>query len=273
MGTSLSSLSRSITSVQISDQTLTQIQACSGLVFSSFATIHILNSFTAHFGHLAYDAIQDILRKFYQNRVIEAVLAGALIIHIGSSSIIFYRRYTGHRTPQVKRRRMSMPPQKENLLDSIKEKINEKVDLTPRSIHRYTGYVLAGVIGIHVLNTRITMWNNPPDFTFLNFSLKNWPIIMYPYYMTLLTSGIYHTYFGIQQALHALGVKFPEWTRGSFFWFSLEMGLLIGASSVLAFGGVYYNVPTFRFQEWKNHHQDVVPRLFHWVLPWMRGLK
>jgi len=223
-----------------SDRTLIRIQAASGAVFASFATLHLANSMIANFGHHMYDGLQELLRHFYQNPLVEISLAGALVMHVSTSALRIFRR-SQRKAANAKKN----PPKIESV------GLFSRLKLSPLAFHKYSGYYLAGVLSIHVTATRILPLQHGilADFSDVSFTLVQYPLVFYPYYTLLALSGFYHVYFGLIQSAKVFGIKVPQFlsSQSLFFKGTLALGSVALCSAVLAFGGNYYPIPTDNF--------------------------
>jgi len=226
-----------------SQKTLSLIQVGSGVAFATFSTVHLVNTLSANFGYVAYNSLQGALRKFYQNPIVEIALAGALIAHVSTSIIKIWRRQKTSEKPLI------------------------TMELNPSSLHRYTGYFLVGVIGGHVAATRIIplILKETVDFSLVSQTLIRWPYIFYPYYFLLATCGLYHTCYGLLRACSFFGIQVPtvlSTHRTLFRAFIGTTSVALG-SSLLAFGGWYFPIPTNRFETFEKLYQLYMPK---WML-------
>src|SRR5438132_702316 len=99
---------------------LARIQALSGLVFSLFLVLHLATTLSTLAGPGAYDAVQHVVRGWYQTVPVElAGVFGALGVHVWAGVTLGVRRR--RRAPDAK------PP------------------LVLR-LHRWTGYGLLAVV-------------------------------------------------------------------------------------------------------------------------------
>jgi len=192
--------------------TLQTIQALSGLTFSSYLSLHIFNTCTAVYGPLAYDEVQNILRKCYHHSpyVEYGIVLGSAGIHIISSLILILQR-------KINQRRLSKinkfdssatPTSSPTLLQSIRSRRFSSNELSVPlhlTFHRWSGIFLMSVITGHVLATRGPIWffgfTKPVDFAYIAFSLEEYRSVMFPYYVLLSTAGLYHLIYGFVSAL------------------------------------------------------------------------
>jgi len=154
-------------------------QAVSGIIFSTFLALHLLNTLFAVSGPDAYDGVQQLFRLIYQFMPIEVIILAALILHILTG---LFRIFT-----------------------------EPKRQLSGRArLHRYTGFFLMLVIGGHITAVRGASWffDVYPGFAGLAFSVQALPLYFYPYYFLLGLTGFYHGLNGLGIALARLGHPF-----------------------------------------------------------------
>ncbi|KAJ3270505.1 hypothetical protein HDV01_007761 [Terramyces sp. JEL0728] len=208
----------------VNDSTLKAIQAASGLSFSVFSSLHIgghlLTNFSYHLGEIAVFAN----RTLFHNPVFElGVIGGSLIVHVTSS---YWRGYIRKPTKSHGK-----------LLETKMKEIN---------LHRTSGYLLSFFMIGHIGALRIlplALLEDPSviDLTYASYALLQWKSLFYPYYIALLFTGIYHTCYGINQALHAFGTKVFQPKIG--FWLYFAIGAaLVSLSTTLAVGGLFGDI-------------------------------
>ncbi|MGH7894558.1 MAG: hypothetical protein ACREQL_07810 [Candidatus Binatia bacterium] len=149
---------------------LARVQALSGLAFAFFLTLHLATTGAATGGPEAYDAVLTALRRVYRPTLaVELVLIGApALVHVACAiAQITTRRRRGVRADSP-------------------------------LVHRLAGYVLLAAIGGHVFATRVmpATGSGPADFSYLAYSLLNWPGFMRPYYLVLGIAGAVHLVIG-----------------------------------------------------------------------------
>lgn len=197
---------------------LLRIQAISGIVFSLFVAVHMLNTAFALGGPESYNAFQRAARVFYQNPLVEIVL---LLIPLGvhfAAALLRLER-SGFRRPHLPWR---------------------------ARLHRYTGYYLLTVIVGHIAATRgpSLVKDFHPEFAGLSFSLWWVPALFYPYYALFVLSALYHAFNGLVIALRTFGLSVPQALRsGPGFWVPLAGCALALCLSILALGGVLFEIP------------------------------
>eukprot|EP01117_Protostelium_nocturnum_P005909 TRINITY_DN2128_c0_g1_i1.p2 TRINITY_DN2128_c0_g1~~TRINITY_DN2128_c0_g1_i1.p2 ORF type:complete len:255 (+),score=69.11 TRINITY_DN2128_c0_g1_i1:140-904(+) len=229
----------SVFSKYLTDSRLVQLQAGSGIGFSTFLILHLTNAIAASSGELGWDGVREFFRLYYQNPFVEVVTVfGSLLLHAGTSSIIFYRR--NERQKRVK---------KEDGDKDVKKTVHIPLAL---QLHRFTGYILTGLTFAHIFATRIStfIWDLDVDFQFLNWGLASKPVLMFPYYVLFSFSGIYHLSYGLPQALRVIfGVKLPDWTspRRPYFWIWNGLVGLGVLSGILSLSGLLFPTNTSRF--------------------------
>ena len=168
---------------------LTRLQAGSGLAFAFFLTLHLLTTAAGAGGPAAYDGALAAFRKVYRPALaVELVLiAIPAVIHVACAVLQI-----------LDRRRRGVPA-------------------SSPLVHRLAGYVLLAAIGGHVFATRImpAFGDGPADFSYLAYSLLNWPLFMQPYYVVLGLAGAVHLVIGTTIAFRVLGIARPR-TRIAF---------------------------------------------------------
>jgi succinate dehydrogenase/fumarate reductase cytochrome b subunit len=182
---------------------LARTQAASGLVFAMFLVLHLATTASASGGIAVYDQTLLSMRRIYGGHpaleVPVVFLAGA--VHLVAGLMQIFRR-RGHRSP-------------------------EKLSLLIR-VHRWSGWYLAFAVGGHVFATRVLPWGadgGRADFSFLAFSVLNWPWLIDPYYVLLGLAGAVHLSIGVVLAAKTfLGVWLPS--RGSRLAAAVVAGLL-----------------------------------------------
>ena len=160
-----------------------RIQALSGLVFAFFLTLHLLTTASASGGAAAYDGVLAVLRRIYRPALaVEILLVGIpALVHIACGILqILDRRRSGTAAGSP-------------------------------IAHRLAGYVLLAAIGGHVFATRVmpALGDGPADFSYLAYSILNWPLFMQPYYVVLGVAGAVHLVLGATIALRVLGLAQP----------------------------------------------------------------
>ena len=161
-----------------------RLQALSGLVFAFFLALHLATTASAAGGEAAYDGVLEALRRIYRpTLVVEIILIGVpALVHVVCGILQI-----------VDRRRRGTPAG------------------SPLA-HRLAGYVLLAAIGGHVFATRImpVFGDGPADFSYLAYSILNWPVFMQPYYVVLGVAGAVHLVLGATIAVRVLGLGRPS---------------------------------------------------------------
>lgn len=231
----------------MSDQRLIRLQAGSGLLFGTFLTLHLANTVAAGLGQGAYDAWMAALRPYYQFPLVElgAIgLAGTVHIAVGLTRLARRRK----RNREQRAAGSDVP-----------------VAAGWLRLHRATGYFLLLVIIGHVAATRGPglLVDMPADFAYLNFSLSTWPVMMFPYYFILFASGAFHLLHGGVVALNALGLRAGPPSRA---WVRLATlaALVAGTLGILSMGGVFAEVDTARFDEFRAFYERYLPFMVTW---------
>jgi len=160
---------------------LVRIQAASGLAFGFFLLLHLATTTAAVGGASAYDGTLALLRRLYRPTLAVELLLVAVpaSVHIACAFAVIRER-----------RRRGLAPD------------------APRA-HRLAGWFLLVAIAGHVFATRIvpTFGSASADFSYLAYSLLNWPALMRPYYVLLAAAGAVHLTLGSGIALRVFGVR------------------------------------------------------------------
>ncbi len=220
---------------RISERRLAQAQAISGLAFASFLVLHLVNTMLASLGQGTYDGYQRAIRHYYQAPGIElALIVVAPLVHVAVGLVRARRRLRkareqGRRSPGPLRHRL----------------------------HRASGYVLLVVFAGHAVATRGpgVIMGEPADFSFLSFSLAQYPWWFYPYYALFALAGAYHLVHGVLASLPVLRARVPQtWLapRSQRFWIVTVIAGAALLSGLLALGGAYFDVDTSRFATWRE---------------------
>jgi len=163
---------------------LARLQAASGLTFAFFLTLHLLTTAAGAGGATAYDGALAIFRRVYRPALaVELVLiAIPALVHVACAVLQI-----------VDRRRRGVPA-------------------SSPIAHRLAGYVLLAAIGGHVFATRVmpAFGDGPADFSYLAYSLLNWPLFMRPYYVVLGVAGAVHLVIGTTIACRVLRIARPR---------------------------------------------------------------
>jgi succinate dehydrogenase/fumarate reductase cytochrome b subunit len=194
-------------------------QVISGVLFSLFLTVHLINQMLASLGPKVYDETQISLRAWYQSPLLEilVVLAPMLIHATAGVWRMLRRRAHGKASPTSLRARL----------------------------HRISGIVLLIFFIGHVTATRgaSVFFSVFPQFAGIAFTLRWMPLYFWPYYTAFGLAALYHTAYGLSVALPVLGISRASWLRRP-----LVLGLLFSVGGVLlllglfAFGGLLFDV-------------------------------
>ena len=192
-------------------------QAVSGLVFLTFAGLHLTNQMLATAGPDVYNAFQRVVRLLYQHPLIElSVVAGALSVHVVAGVRRMLLRGVRGRGGSARMR-----------------------------LHRLTGYFLLLVIFGHVAAVRgpSLILGIFPEFEGVAFSLWWMPGYFYVYYSLLAFTGLYHGANGTLLALQALGLRSgPAVVRGWPFWIPVGAATGLLVLGILGFGGRLFEI-------------------------------
>lgn len=192
---------------------LPRIQAASGIVVASFVAVHLANFLLAILGAGAYDSFQSVARSVYQFPPVEAIVLGAIVVHLVVAIIRLIRE---PRKPRQSRFRW----------------------------HRYAGVFLMLVIVGHVAAVRGPSWfaGIYPGAQGLAFTLNAYPVFFYPYYFLLSCAGFYHALQGTTVALTRLNAG--RWTFSGQWLAIITAGFAVLAVFALAgLGGLLYEIP------------------------------
>jgi len=255
----------------ISEPTLIKIQAGSGVVFSTFLSLHLTNTIVSNNGQLFYDEIQRIFRTFYQNPIIEPVILGSLAVHLSSCFLRFIRRNKNDKKLNNKLEEAKIN-NKPEIVQEIKDIIKLSEPVPSLKVHRLSGYTLSVFVGGHIVAARIIplIFNDKADFTLMSFSLEHWPLLFYPYFFVLGSSGVYHMAHGLVQAKQVLISSKNDWrktTESTIFRVLVGITAISVASGILAFGGKYFSVNKSRYDVWYKLYNTIYPEFF---IPWKK---
>ncbi|KAI8825895.1 uncharacterized protein EV422DRAFT_514602 [Fimicolochytrium jonesii] len=246
------------------DRTLARVQQVSGLAFSSFSALHLGGHLLASFSFSLADTALFASRVFYQNPVVEPLVVGAsLVVHIGSSlaRVVIRTRNIKKLNSRLEKDKLENSAEKMERTNAAEEVVKKPAQTAAQrelQFHRLSGYVLTALVGVHVLATRITPLKVLPDtsiidLTFVTHSLRaDWTApLFYPYYIILGTAGIYHTAFGIQQALSSMKLMRKRVNPGTW-----TTALLVSAGimtlAILGIAGIFEDVPIPLASKWHD---------------------
>lgn len=157
---------------------LKRLQAASGVVVALFVIVHLANTALAVFGADAYNEFQGVLRRGYQQALVEVLLLSAIVVH----AIVGVMRIASE----------------------------PKRTLTTRARwHRIAGiFLMAAMVGhIGAVRGASFFFDVYPGFEGLSFTLNAWSAYFYPYYLLLALAGFYHLANGLPVALRRLGAN------------------------------------------------------------------
>ncbi len=194
-----------------------RVQALSGLVFLTFAGLHLTNQMLAAAGPDTYNGFQRSLRLLYQQPLVElSVVAVPLLVHVVAGV-----------------RRM--------LLRGVRGRGGSG----RMRLHRLTGYFLLLVIFGHIAAVRgpSLILGIFPEFEGIAFSLWWIPAYFYVYYALLGFAGLYHGANGALLALRALGLRSgPAVVKGWPFWLPVGAATVLLVLGILGFGGHLFEI-------------------------------
>jgi succinate dehydrogenase/fumarate reductase cytochrome b subunit len=197
------------------DARLIRVQAWSGVLFSAFLLLHLMNQMLGALGPDAYDGTQRALRGAYQWAPIEITLVIVpLLVHAGAGIARMVRRRGREKhTPASLRSRL----------------------------HRWSALVLLVFFVGHVTAVRgaSLLYHAYPQFEGIAYTLKWVPAYFWPYYLAFSIAGFYHLVNGLGVALPIVGVDAGRVLRRP-----RLLGVLTAVAAValvagmLGFGGV-----------------------------------
>ncbi|KAJ3182771.1 hypothetical protein HDU87_008110 [Geranomyces variabilis] len=269
------------------DRTLGLVQQTSGLVFSSFTLLHLSGHLLAPLGFSLADSALYFSRVYYQNPLIEPlVIGGSLVVHIGSSVARIFLRQKRQQQQQEKkavRNSQSLPSEPDDVTaeavkDGEEEKSAAAATKAPSAawpsrgaavrelrLHRYAGWLLTPLVVGHVFATRIAPLLILPDpsivdLTQITYALNSpnglgW--VYFAYFGVFGAAGLYHSAYGIQQALSALGLRGRRlkpgmWTRVAY---ACAAGMFM---AVWAIGGGFEEVSVPLAAKWRELDEEMV---------------
>jgi hypothetical protein len=197
--------------------------------------MHLATTASAVGGAEGYDRVLEAVRRFYRpNLAVELALIGVpALVHVACGVIQI-----------VDRRRRRVPAG------------------SPLA-HRLAGYVLLAAIGGHAFATRVmpALGDGPADFSYLAYSLLNWPLFMQPYYVVLGIAGGVHFVLGVTIAMRVLGLaRFARVSRKAAF-----VGAAVAALAVaLGVAGMIAGAPAAsreRFPAFRALYERFMPFL------------
>lgn len=219
------------------DNFLRRTQAVSGIMFGTFSTLHLGGHFLSNFSFRLADSALFATREVFRNPWVEYTFIGAsLTLHIISSFVLAARRKT-----------FKLQFAGSSVLDLKRREI---------SLHRVTGYILSFLILIHITATRLLplMYMEDPDIIDLSMvthSMIGKYGIMHAYYITLGAAGLYHSFYGANEAFGFLGLPKLKFKPGWWISFGYTM-ILFSISTVLALSGCYEEINIPLHQEYSR---------------------
>ncbi|KAJ3169001.1 hypothetical protein HDU88_001328 [Geranomyces variabilis] len=263
------------------DRTLGLVQQTSGLVFSSFTLLHLSGHLLAPLSFSLADSALYFSRVYYQNPLIEPlVIGGSLVIHIGSSVARIFLRL---RRQQLHQQKKAVRDSQSSLLeldDASPEAVKETEEKSAVAattttssaawpsrgaaiyelrLHRYAGWLLTPLVVGHVFATRIAPLLILPDpsivdLTQITHALNSpnglgW--VYFAYFSVFGAAGLYHSAYGIQQALSVLGMRGRRLKPGT--WTRVAYACAAGMSlAVWAVGGGFEEVSVPLAAKWRE---------------------
>ncbi len=199
---------------------LVRVQALSGLMFSLFLVVHLVNTALAAFGPESYDGFQHAMRKGYQYGPVELlVVLGPLFVHVGCGLARMVQRRGQPRAP---------------------------VNWETRA-HRWSAYYLLFFFIGHISATRGSsfFYGVFAGFEGVSWTFRWVPAYFWPYYSLLFISGAVHLIIGVKRALPALQLGALPWPRSSrAVALTCALAAMLGLTGILHLGGVLRDVGT-----------------------------
>jgi len=205
-------------------------QLLAAVVIAGFLGLHFSNHIRSALGGAAFDSYRDQISAFYRPTLaVELTLVAAIAIHglIGVYNILHRFFVLSHLPVKDHNGVSGGQPHARTWLSAIQPD-------SSRRLHTFTGIILGLFVGGHVLATRYfpTVLNFKFGFDDVAWTLIRYPLLFYPYYFTLLYSGLYHASSGF---LYVVGLD--SWRRSllfkayAVFIVAMCMGVLSGFTS------------------------------------------
>ncbi|KAJ3046027.1 hypothetical protein HDV00_003776 [Rhizophlyctis rosea] len=234
------------------DHTLTTIQCVSGLAFSSFTLLHLSGHALATIRFSLAETALYASREFYQAPWIEPLLIGG---SVGVHAIVSIIKVARRKARQAKIKAAKAEDDEKRLQKTKSEAVKGL------EYHRYSGYILTTFFLPHVYASRINPLRVLPDPYIMDLTYVTWtmhylaPGVFHAYYLALGTAGLYHTLFGINQAVVHFRVIKPTqrpWTK------ILGGCTAIMASTILAISGAYETISMPLRSKWIFLHDAMM---------------
>ena len=216
-------------------KTVARVQAVSGVVFAFFAILHLITTASASTGIAGYDGVLVAVRAWYRpNIVVELLLIGVPAVAHVVCAVMQIRRRWGKKPPTVPLRIRA---------------------------HRWSGYFILAVLGGHVFATRIlpAAGEGPAEFSFLAYSILNWPYAIIPYYVAFAVAGALHVAIGLGLAATILTKGGLKATHTKWSWVVGVLAAVIVAYGVIAMVGLAPDAREARFDEYKRLFAPFMP--------------
>ncbi|KAJ3189985.1 hypothetical protein HDU85_000276 [Gaertneriomyces sp. JEL0708] len=243
------------------DRILAGSQAVSGLAFSGFTLLHLAGHASSILSFSLADTALYAFREFYQDPIVEPLLiGGCLIAHITASAGRIALRFVRKKA----RAHKSFGDDDDRAGDThVGKKPKDghspafSLALRELKLHRLSGYVVGVAILGHIYAARLVPLRVLPDpsiidLTFITYGLQQSPLLYFPYYTIFSTAALYHTLYGIPQALSFLGLWSPRRKFKPGRWTKVMMasaGLMM--ATVIALGGQFEDVAIPLASKWE----------------------
>ncbi|KAG2388719.1 hypothetical protein C9374_000158 [Naegleria lovaniensis] len=157
------------------DSFLRSVQQYTGIAFSFFLSLHVMNTMTAMISQTPMT-----LFKYTTTQITNP----------------------GNSTRTTDSNDDAQDSKKKDTFSSIIQYLKRKIYNEPLQLHRYAGYVLLVLMPVHITATRFT-YPIDSEFSQVTFSMEKNPgrAIMLPYYTIMLMSGVYHLFYGLNAAV------------------------------------------------------------------------
>lgn len=192
-----------------------RVQALSGMAFSIFLAMHLVNTVAGLAGADTYNSLQQGLQRVYQHPLFESLfIIAPLLIHATTGLVSFNNA--------------------------------RKLGLGKAGMqwwHSAAGLFLVAVVFMHMAATRGVgfFYNAPPGFDGVAFTLWWLPMLFYPYYLLLFLAGSYHMFYGIGMLLARAGLASALAVK-RLVRILTACACIAACAALLAFGGHFFEV-------------------------------
>eukprot|EP01133_Synstelium_polycarpum_P015936 gene15936-18945_t len=233
------------------------VQAVTGGFISSFYQAHLITIVGSHWGESSFNGLLELFRSVYQHPVFESVLVGSVLVHLGANSYLLYRQFRACEAA-------GGDPNDVEFYDRLP---GSKHLPSPAGLHQIAGYFMSVGIFAHTSATRLpALWKTGYQLNYksIYYTLRQWPLVFYPYYTALSSMMFYHYVFTGYRIFSKYVLGRQDYKKRELIakrkWYGVfAMGVGISISSLLALGGRYYRVssvglpPPMSFIEYAKH--------------------